>query len=430
MRARDILPGVEKTFDEVQRWFVANPIYNSLVSIALLFLAAGLVFFLCRFLISRVVRRFVERSPGGWDNALFEAGVFHRLSLVPAILVVWQGLKFIPHLPDSPESLLERLVVAVAVIVMVAMVSSLLDATERIYRASQGSARLSIKGYLQVANILSIGIGVILVLAILLNQSPVVFLGGLGAMTAVLVLVFKDTILGFVASLQIAGNDMVRVGDWIEMPSAGADGDVIDIALHTMKVQNFDKTITTVPTYMLIQESFKNWRGMSQSGGRRIKRSLWFDVNTIRFLKPDEIDDFGCYALLHDYISEKREELEKYNQEVGEDANIKADTRRLTNIGTLRAYIERYLENHASIHKGMTLLVRQLQSTSEGVPVEIYCFTNTTDWNRYEAIQADIFDHILAILPEFGLRIFQNESDHSQAPGLVSASKPDTGPVG
>ena len=233
----------------------------------------------------------------------------------------------------------------------------------------------------------------------------------------------RDTLLGLVASLQIAANDMVRIGDWIEMPSAGADGDVIDIALHTMKVQNFDKTVVTIPTYKLIQESFKNWRGMSESGGRRIKRSLWFDVNTVRFLSPAEEEQLGKYLLLGAYIEEKRNAIASYNQEPGRDPKIMADIRRLTNIGTLRAYIDSYLRNHPSIRDDMTLMVRQLQPASDGIPLEIYCFTTTTEWAEYEGIQADIFDHILAMTSEFGLRIFQNESDYALAVATGSAEE-------
>jgi len=214
-----------------------------------------------------------------------------------------------------------------------------------------------------------------------------------------------------VASVQIASNDMVRVGDWIEMPQSGTDGDVIDIALHTLKVQNWDKTISTIPTHKLITESFKNWRGMSLAGARRVKRSIYFDLNTVRFLNDDEVERLSHYALLRDYMQEKRRELAAWNSAPGRDASINADIRRLTNIGTLRAYIEAYLQNHPSVHQGMTLLIRQLQSTADGLPIEIYCFTNTTEWGAYEGIQADIFDHILAVAPEFGLRIFQNESD-------------------
>ena len=228
-------------------------------------------------------------------------------------------------------------------------------------------------------------------------------------MTAVLLLVFKDTILSLVASIQLAGNDMIRVGDWIEMPKYGADGDVVDIALHTIKVQNWDKTITTIPTHRLIEDSFKNWRGMTLAGGRRIKRSIFIDANTIRFLEPNEIEAFEKYTLLQDYIDQKRRDIETYNAS-GRDRTINANIRRLTNVGTFRAYIYSYLKNHPQVHKNLTLLVRQLDPTPQGLPIEIYCFTTTTDWNAYEDIQSDMIDHLFAVAPDFGLHTFQNPS--------------------
>ena len=243
-----------------------------------------------------------------------------------------------------------------------------------------------------------------------MDRSPLLFLSGIGAMTAVLLLVFRDTILSLVASVQLTGNDMIHVGDWIEMPKYGADGDVIDIALHTVKVQNWDKTITTIPTHALISDAFKNWRGMSRSGGRRIKRSLHIDVASVRFLEDTEIERLSQWALLRDYLSGKRDELAQWNATEGRNAAVNADIRRLTNLGTLRAYIEQYLRAHPKIHQGMTLLVRQLQPTDRGLPIELYCFTNTTEWNAYESIQADVFDHLFAILPELGLRAYQSPS--------------------
>jgi miniconductance mechanosensitive channel len=227
-------------------------------------------------------------------------------------------------------------------------------------------------------------------------------------MTAVLILVFKDTILSLVASVQLTSHDMIRVGDWIEMPSCNADGDVVDIALHTVKVQNWDKTITTIPTHKLIAESFKNWRGMSLSGGRRIKRNLHIDLSSIRFLTDAEIERFERFKLLEDYIAGKETELAEYNEAVGESEN--ANLRRLTNVGTFRAYVFNYLKHHPKIHDGMTLLVRQLQPGPQGLPLEIYAFTNVTDWSIYEDIQSDIFDHLMAIIGEFGLRVYQAPS--------------------
>lgn len=247
----------------------------------------------------------------------------------------------------------------------------------------------------------------IVAVAILADRSPVFFLSGLGALTAVLMLVFRDTILSLVASVQIMSNDMIRIGDWVEMPQAHADGDVIDIALHTVKIQNWDKTISAVPTHKFISESFKNWRGMSESGGRRIKRSLNLDVTSVHFLTDEEVAHLSRYEFLKGYMAQKREELAEHNRRTPQDPDVIPHRRRLTNVGTFRAYVQHYLENHPKIHQDMTLLVRQLESTPKGLPIQIYCFTNDTAWAHYEGIQADIFDHLLAILPEFGLKAFQ-----------------------
>jgi miniconductance mechanosensitive channel len=250
-------------------------------------------------------------------------------------------------------------------------------------------------------------LGAVVILATLMNRSPLIFLSGIGAMTAVLLLVFKDTLLSLVASVQLTSNDMVRMGDWIEMPKYHADGDVIDMALHTVKIQNWDKTITTVPTSKFIEDSFKNWRGMSDSGGRRIKRSVAIDQGTIRFLTDTEIERLKGFVLLREYVQRKEDELAAYNLSIGEDVGT-VNRRRLTNVGTFRTYVVEYLRHHHKIHQDRTLLVRQLAPGPHGLPIEIYAFANDTAWVAYEDIQSDIFDHIIAILPEFGLRLFQH----------------------
>ena len=416
-----MLGGMNRTLEHAAAWVAAHPMIQLLLGVAAVLLAAWAIHLALRRFLIRGIDRLVRRSSVSWDDALQEARVFERMVLVVPVIIIWQGMVLIPEIPDSLVDFLQRLAVSTILLVGMLTLNSFLAALNVIYSRSAGEELSSIKGYLEIAQIMVVIVAGILILAVLLDRSPMVFLGGLGAMTAVLLVVFRDTLLGLVASLQIAANDMVRIGDWIEMPTAGADGDVIDIALHTMKVQNFDKTVVTIPTYKLIQESFKNWRGMSESGGRRIKRSLWFDVNTVRFLSPAEEEQLGKYLLLRAYIEEKRNAITSYNQEPGRDPKIMADIRRLTNIGTLRAYIDSYLRNHPSIRDDMTLMVRQLQPASDGIPLEIYCFTTTTEWAEYEGIQADIFDHILAMTSEFGLRIFQNESDYAQAVATGSA---------
>src|SRR5690606_14378628 len=250
-------------------------------------------------------------------------------------------------------------------------------------------------------------IATILVIATLIDRSPLILLSGLGAMAAVLMLIFQDSLLSLVASVQISSSDIIRVGDWVEMPALNADGDVIDIALHTVKVQNWDKTITSIPTKRFISDSFKNWRGMQESGGRRIKRSLYLDQQSVHFLNNEERQRLYRFNLLEDYLVKKRQEIDEWNTKLEEAGKEPVNTRRVTNLGTFRAYVQHYLQRHPGIHQDMTLMVRQLAPTAEGLPLEIYCFTNTVAWAQYEGIQADIFDHLLAILPEFGLRVFQ-----------------------
>jgi miniconductance mechanosensitive channel len=392
-----------------------QPFVAQMLGLVLLLAGAAAVYVVARRLIVVAIRRAVARSAVTWDDALVENDVFVRLAHLAPALVVFYGIQAIPELDQALSVLIQRVAIATMVVVVALSAGALLTAANEIYSRDPENRSRPIKGYLQVLKIVVYVVAALLVVANLMDRSPWVFLSGLGAMAAVLLLVFRDTILGLVASLQLTGNDMVHVGDWIEMPQYGADGDVIDVALHTVKVQNWDKTITTIPTHKLIETSFKNWRGMSQSGGRRIKRSISFDMASIRFLEEGEIESFGRFALLKDYIAAKRAEIEEHNAQPGRDRLINADLRRLTNIGTLRAYIRSYLRNHPKIHQGMTLLVRQLAPSGEGLPIEVYAFSNDIDWGRYEDIQADIFDHILAIAPEFGLRPFQSPTGRDLA---------------
>ncbi|MEN8181104.1 MAG: mechanosensitive ion channel domain-containing protein, partial [Myxococcota bacterium] len=319
------------------------------------------------------------------------------------------------HAGEDIELVVRRVSVAVMIFATIHAAVAVLSAANSIYSLDPENRTRPIKGYVQLASIGLYLVAALLVLASLMDRSPLLFLSGIGAMTAVLLLIFRDTILGLVASVQLTTNDMVHVGDWIEMPQCGADGDVIDVALHTVKVQNWDKTITTIPTYKLIEDSFKNWRGMSRSGGRRIKRAIFVDVNSIRFLTLTEIERYAGWSLLRDYMRRKREELAEYNAGRDSEASVSADVRQLTNVGTLRAYIESYLRQHPKVHQGLTLIVRQLAPGAEGLPIEIYCFANDTEWAAYEGIQSDIFDHILAISPEFDVRIYQNPTGRDLA---------------
>jgi miniconductance mechanosensitive channel len=290
------------------------------------------------------------------------------------------------------------------------IVFSLMDGFEGLYRTFEVSREKPIKGILQVLKIIFSLIAVIIIVSILLDRSPWVLLSGIGVFSAVLMLVFQNSILGFAAGIQLSGNDMVRVGDWIEMPKYNADGDVIDITLHTVKVQNWDRTITMIPSHAMISDSFKNWRGMTESGGRRIKRAVYIDMNSIQFCTEEMLQRYEQYHYLTDYIKSRRREIEEYNRELGVDPGQLVNGRRMTNIGTFRAYVQAYLENLPTLNKDMAMMVRQLAPTEYGLPIEIYCFTASTRWSEYEAVQADIFDHILAVIPQFDLRIFQSPS--------------------
>jgi miniconductance mechanosensitive channel len=382
-----------------------------LIDLAIVFGVATAVYFVVRFSLVRGLQHLVKNSKSQWDDELVAAGVFGRISHVAPAFVVYYGMTFFPELPEAVTDGIRRVAVAVMLMVGALSISSVLTATEAIYNSHPEYRERPIKGYLQVVSILVYSMAGLLILAALMNRSPWIFVSGIGAMTAVLLLVFRDTILSLVASIQIASNDMIRVGDWIEMPDLGADGDVMEVALHTVKVQNWDKTITTIPTHRLISDSFKNWRGMSMSGGRRIKRSVSIDLQSVRFLSEEEIERFADWSLLSGYIASKRSELADANAAPGVNPQVQSDLRRLTNLGTLRAWIWELLRNHPNVHQaGHTLLVRQLSSGPQGVPIEIYCFSNDTDWVAYEAIQSDLFDRILAIVPEFGLRVFQEPS--------------------
>ena len=362
-------------------------------------------------IILRTITVFITKNRFTWDDKLLERKVFHRLShIVPAIIIHYASTVYAAY--PVLSLLIEKGADAYMIITILLVLNSFMNAVNDIYLTYDISKVRPIKGYIQVAKIILFFVGAILMIATLIGQNPVVLLGGLGALSAVLMLVFKDSILGLVAGIQLTANDMVRVGDWVEMPKYNADGAVIEITLNTVKVQNWDMTITMIPSYAFISDSFKNWRGMQESGGRRIKRSVYIDVSSIAFCTDEMIEKFKQIHFLKDYIERKEREIAQYNRENKIDDSIKVNGRRMTNIGTYRAYIAKYLENHPGIHKGLTAMVRQLAPGEHGLPLEIYAFTNDTRWVAYESIQADIFDHILAVAPEFGLRVFQNPTGH------------------
>lgn len=383
-----------------------QPWLQTLISIAVLLFLAILGNWIAKRVIHKVLERVLRGSAIEAAGATLEKVVLRLSNLVPA-LIVNAGIAAVPHLSETVVLLVQKLAAAFMILTVVRAIGAALGLTNELYMMRPGAGARPIKGYLQVAKLVIYCAGAILVIAALIDRSPVILLSGLGAMAAVLMLVFKDTILSLVASVQLGSNDMIRVGDWIEMPKYGADGDVIDVALHTVKIQNFDKTITTIPTHKMIEDSFRNWRGMSESGGRRIKRSLMIDQNSVRFLSAEEIDDLHRFAALRPYFEDKLKDIADWNAATPDRADQPVNTRRITNIGTLRAYIAAYLGQHARISSAHTMLVRQLAPGPEGLPIEIYAFASTVAWAEYEAIQADLFDHMIAILPEFGLRLFQ-----------------------
>jgi miniconductance mechanosensitive channel len=344
--------------------------------------------------------------------------VVRRLAnLVPAT-IIQLGIGAVPHLPPMLVALTRNVTTGFVILTIALAISAALDWVNVLYARRPHAGSRPIKGYLQVVKIAIFSAAAILIIAALIDRSPLLLLSGLGAMAAVLMLVFKDTILSLVASVQLTSNDMVRLGDWIEMPDFGADGDVIDIALHTVKVQNFDKTITTIPTHRLISEPFRNWRGMLESGGRRIKRALVIDQSSIRFLAPGEVEHLRRFSLLDSYLAQKEAELAEWNAAQAERACDPVNARRLTNIGTFRAYVTAYLRSHPDISDTLFMLVRQMPPSEAGLPLEIYAFSASTGWAEYERIQGDIFDHLIAILPEFGLGLFQQPTGRDLASAL------------
>jgi len=399
----------------LQNWLSAYGVNASLslyvsytvAVVAVLLLATAANFVAKRYILS-VVHHIISKSRTQWDDAILGKRTLRRLTnLAPALVmyvltpVALQGLDFTIAL------ILGALHIYMLLTVMLVL-DSLLSAFETAYQGFRAAREIPIKGFVQVLKLVLYFVTGILIISKLLDKTPVYLLSGIGAFTAVVMLIFRDSILGFVAGIQLAANKMVAVGDWIEMPRYGADGDVLEVALTTVKVQNWDKTITTIPTYALISESFKNWRGMSESGGRRIKRSVSIDMNSIKFCNEEMLERFAKIQYISAYIDKKKAELQAYNQSMNVDNASLANGRRMTNVGTFRAYVKAYLQNHPSINQDMTFLVRQLPPSEHGLPIEIYVFSKDIVWANYEAIQADIFDHVLAVIPEFDLRVYQD----------------------
>jgi len=386
------------------------------------FIVLGIIFIIAYFanlfskqILLNAIKFIFKATKTNWDDILLEKQVFHRLVNFVPTLIIWRMLPqaFTEKSYEIATACRTALLIIMLVIAL-RTIDALLSAVEQIYEQYPISNRIPIKVFLQAIKIIEYIIAAIFFVAIIAAIEPAKILAAMGALTAVTMLVFKDTILSFVSGIQLIANKMVVEGDWIEMPSYGADGDVIDISLMTIKVQNWNKTISTIPTSALTTHSFKNWRGMTESGGRRIKRSISLDMNSIKFCTAEMLDRFKKIDFISQYIDQKLNDVTEHNAQNKIDQTILVNGRRLTNIGTFRAYCVAYLKNHPKIHKDMTFLVRQLAPTESGVPIEIYVFSNDQNWGNYEDIQGDIFDHFLAVIPEFDLKVFQKFSELNQ----------------
>lgn len=392
---------MEIPIDSIYIFIKNNPFVKYLIAI----IFAYILFFITKRVVLKTISKIFEKTSTTLDDVLINKNVFSKLPYLIPLVFLYSLRDLLPIF-----KIIDRLFLSLIAIIILISLNALINAVNDVYRKTRFHEKLNIKSYIQLTKLFINVVGVIIITAIIAGKSPVYFLSGLGALTAVLMLVFKDTILSLVSSIQITSNNLFKVGDWIEAPQFGADGNVIDIALHSVKVQNWDKTISVIPTNKLINSSFKNWIGMSDSGGRRIKRSIKINMKSIKFCSNEMIEKYKSIDLINNYINTKMENIFVYNSEKNIDKNDLLNGRSLTNVGTFRAYIELYLKNHSKIHKEMTFLIRQLAPQSDGLPIEIYVFSNDTNWVNYESIQSDIFDHLLAILPEFELEIFQNIS--------------------
>jgi len=393
-------------FDNILNWFREYPVlYDNLKFIGVIGLVL-LSYFLVKYVISKVVKKITSSTKTEFDDIILNQKLIRRIALIAPVFVLNRFSYLLPQFENAIETLSAILIVLMIILTIGSVLTSYNDLYERLGK----SADRPIKGYLQVAKIFTYFFGVIFIIGIVTGQNVWNLFAGLAAASALVLLIFRDTILSFVASVQINSYDLIRKGDWIEMKKFGADGDVIDISLNVIKVQNWDKTIVVIPTHRILEESFINWRGMQMTGSRRIKRSILIDVNSVKFCNEDMLERFKKYQLVKNYIDEKIEEVEKFNLDNKVDETQLINGRRLTNLGTFRIYLENYLKKRQDVNKGLTFMVRQLDPGPTGIPVEVYVFATTTEWVKYEGIQSDIFDHIFAVVPSFDLKIFQTPS--------------------
>lgn len=395
------------------------------IALALIFFISGIVHIVIRYWIIKLLHKLDEKTDTEWYAIILKHKLPQRALFIIPLLIIYNGLGLFPEGYSTLTDFVIRIAAATMILVSARVFDAFLSALHTLYLIRPGENQTPIKTYIQLAKVIVYVLSGFFIISSLADKSPWYFLSGIGAIMAIILLLFRDTLLSLVASVQLTNNDLIRVGDWIEMPNFGADGDVIDIALNTVRVQNWDKTITVIPTHKFLDHSFRNWRGMQESGGRRIMRSLNIDISSIRFLGYDEIERLTTSHLLKDYIATKMEDVHSYNaKHLKHSKSTLTNGRWLTNIGTFRAYIIEYLKKHPRSNKNLLMLVRQLEPTERGLPLQVYVFTDTTGWAEYEAIQADIFDHLIAVAPEFGLRIFQQPSGNDfKKWGVINTTK-------
>jgi len=401
------------TYNLLVKWGLDENLAAYVNLFALLFALIILVY-LTQHVVRRMLRilliRISKRTDIKFFHHLLNNRLPHYLALIATLVLINAAIPVI--FIDFPDLIKPMNVIAdvYLVLIIIWMIMAIIRAGGDDLRTKPAFREKPIDSYMQVIRMILFLIGAVVIFSNLTGKSPLAFFTAMGAISAVLLLMFKDTIMGFVASIQVTANDTVRIGDWITMPKYGADGDVIEINLTTVKVQNFDKTITTIPTYSLISDSFQNWRGMSQAGGRRIKRAIFIKQSTIRFITPAELEKFKKIQSLTSYIEHRQKDIDKNNERLGIDKSLLLNGRNLTNAGLYRKYIDNYIANHSGTHKKMTMMVRHLAPTANGLPLELYVFTSTTKWADYEHIMADIFDHLIAAAPFFDLQIYESEA--------------------
>lgn len=410
----------------ITSWFIQNGIQQSVaqvlgtsVAVVVTAVLAYTAHVIMRKLLMRLITKLIITTDTQWDDALLKHHFFDRVAQIAPAAVLYILIPDTFGYVETIAGIAGKGAILYMLFVAVLAVDSLLNAVQEVYRTFKVSKSVSITVFLQLIKIVTYFISILVGISILIDKSPAGLLTGLGAMSAVTMLVFKDAILGFVAGIQLSANRMVAVGDWIEVPSLGVDGDVVKVGLATVVIKNFDKTTTTLPTHKLITGAFKNWRGMQESGGRRIKRSISIDMTSVKFCSPEMIERFSKISLIQNYLKDRQTTIQEHNTNTNADKDTLINGRHMTNLGTFRAYIKAYLNNHSEISKSLTFLVRQLPPSESGIPIQIYVFSTDTAWVNYEGIQSDIFDHLLAVVPEFDLKVFQSPTGNDIQIGLA-----------